>query len=351
MVLRPHRPQSRAEQLAARQSAQQEVFLREVDDALRDEQMVTRLKRWGLLAGGGALVGLAALAGGLWWNHHREATREVQAEQLTLSLDKLEAGQPDGALPALGNLAADSSAGTRAAAQLLQAAITARRGQNDAAVKLYQAVADDAQAPKPYRDLANVRGTTLAFDKLTPDAVIARLKPLAAPGNPWFGSAGELLAGAYLKQGRKDLAGPLLVAIARDEKVPASLRARTRQLAGMFGFDSIDDIARQQATPEQAPAGGVPPQMESAPAGPPQGGAQPGAQPPGATVPSGPQAPAAAAATARAPSRAATAAGPIEVNLPKPQGSGASAPAAPGLMPVAPAPGGSAPGSAPAAQP
>ena len=82
---------------------------------------------------------------------------------------------------------------------------------------------------------------------MAPEAVIARLKPLAEPGNPWFGSAGELVGMAYLKQGNKALAGPLFGAISRDAKVPESLRARARQMAGLLGYDSIDDIARAPA--------------------------------------------------------------------------------------------------------
>jgi hypothetical protein len=83
---------------------------------------------------------------------------------------------------------------------------------------------------------------------------VARLKPLAEPGKPWFGSAGELLASAYLKQGRKDLAGPLLAAIAKDQTVPASLRARTRQLAGLLGVDAVGD-PEQAASPAPVVAG------------------------------------------------------------------------------------------------
>ena len=79
---------------------------------------------------------------------------------------------------------------------------------------------------------------------MKPEDVVVRLKPLAVPGNPWFGSAGELLGMAYLKQGHKDLAGPLFATIARDKDTPDSLRARIRQMAGLLGFDAIDDIAK-----------------------------------------------------------------------------------------------------------
>ena len=47
---------------------------------------------------------------------------------------------------------------------------------------------------------------------------------------------------AYLKQGKQDLAGPLFAAIAKDEDVPQTLRSRTRQMAGLLGYDAVVDV-------------------------------------------------------------------------------------------------------------
>jgi hypothetical protein len=107
---------------------------------------------------------------------------------------------------------------------------------------------------------------------MQPQAVIDRLKPLATPGNPWFGSAGELVAMAYLKQGKENLAGPLLAAIAKDDQVPQTLRARTRQLAGVLGYDAVVDVdqtlteLRGDSNAAAAPAAAQAPASASAPA-------------------------------------------------------------------------------------
>ncbi|MBU6267078.1 MAG: tetratricopeptide repeat protein [Sphingomonadales bacterium] len=316
MALRPDRPQNRAEQLAQRAVSQQDAFLREVDDALREDQMFGAFRRYGKPIGAAVVLGLTALAGGLWYNSHREAQKAEQAEQLVLALDKIDGAQPDAAYAQLGELAKNGNAGSQTAARLLQAAIAGRKGQVDAAAGMYEAIAVDTAVAKPFRDLALVRGMALRFDKLRPEEVVARLKPLAVPGGAWFGSAGELLAAAYLKQGRKDLAGPLLVAISKDAHASDSLHARTRQLAGLLGYDAIDDIAKPS---EQgaAPAAGAP---QPVPAGP-----QPQTTAP---QPAAPQpAPRATAARAAAPVDA----GPISVNLPS------TAPAAPKPAPAAPA--------------
>lgn len=87
------------------------------------------------------------------------------------------------------------------------------------------------------RDVALVRQTAIEYDTLAPAAVIARLKDLAVAGRPWFGSAGEMVAIAYLRTGKPQDAGRILAAIAKDETMPASLRGRAVRVAGALGFD------------------------------------------------------------------------------------------------------------------
>jgi hypothetical protein len=60
------------------------------------------------------------------------------------------------------------------------------------------------------------------------------MRPLAVAGNAWLGSAGELMAAAYLREGRRDLAGQVFARIAADAEVPSSLRQRAVQMAGVL---------------------------------------------------------------------------------------------------------------------
>jgi len=290
VALRPTRPQTRAEQLAERNAASQDAFLREVDDALREDQFVTAFKRYGKPAGAGLVAALAGLAGWLWWGNHTEQQTAQRAEQLTIALDQLEGNTPDMANPALAQIS-KGEGGTAAIARLLSAGMAIKDGNKDQGVKIYAEVAADGNVPQPYRDLATVRGVAASYDTMKPQEVVARLKPLAIPGNPWFGSAGELVGLAYLKLGQKDLAGPLYAAMAKDKDLPDSLKARARQVAGVLGFDAIDDVAKVPdagtsaagALAAPTPAAPQPAQMPPASAAP--AGAQPAAPQPAAPQP------------------------------------------------------------------
>lgn len=238
MALRPENPSPKDDPRAA----QQDVFLREVDDALRDDELRSAFQRWGKLVIAGLVVGLAALAGFLYWQQHSSQSAAEQAEKFNIALDNIEAGNAKDGDAKLAALIKDSGDGTKAAAQLMRAGIAEHEGKAAEAAKLFEAVAADSSAPQPYRDVAAIRAVAANFDAMKPEEVISRLKPLAEPGKPSFASAAELVALAYLKQGKKDLAGPLFAAISKDKESPESLRSRARQMAGVLGVDAIEEV-------------------------------------------------------------------------------------------------------------
>jgi hypothetical protein len=211
-----------------------EAFLREVDDNLRRDQMAGLAKRWGRAGGGIVVAFLVLLAAFLWWRNHRAEQAGAEGEQLAQVLNDLSVGRANPNDPRLAALAQSSRDGYRAMARLTQASIAAQANPAAAAAD-YNAIAADAGLPQAARDLALIRALTLQFDSVPPAEVVARLKPLVTPGAPWFGSAGELTGMAYLRMNRRDLAGPLFAAIARDDQVPGSLRGRAAGMATALG--------------------------------------------------------------------------------------------------------------------
>jgi hypothetical protein len=249
LALRPTNPDNSNPQ-ADKKSHEQDAFLREVDDALREDELFDGLKRHGKLLAAGIVAILLGVAGFLFWKDSREASRAASSEQLVLALDRIEAGNAAGAAKDLDALIKEGGA-TAVIAQLTRAGAALQAGRTEEAARDFAAVAADSSAPQPFRDLATVREVTLNFEKLQPQVVIDRLKSLAVPGNAWFGSAGELTAMAQLKLGKKDLAGAMFVAIAKDKDAPESVKGRARQMAGLLGYDSIDDAAKVAGISEE----------------------------------------------------------------------------------------------------
>ena len=212
-----------------------EAFLREVDDELRRDQALDFWRRYGRWLIAAIVGGLAAFAGVLIWQNQSGKAAEREGEQLQAVFDGLAAGKPDA--KALAALAQSKSDGYRAAARFSQADIALQKNDLKGAAQQFADIAADQSMARPFRDLALIRQTSAEFDTLKPEVVISRLRGLAVAGNPYFGSAGELVAIAYLKQGRRDLAGQLFGQIAASEQVPPSLRQRVVQMAGVLSAE------------------------------------------------------------------------------------------------------------------
>lgn len=225
-----------------------EAFLREVDEEYRRDQAMSIFRNYGRWIIGGVVLLLVALGGWLYWQHHQERTAGTQGEQYDAAMRLVEANQIDKALPALDKVATTSGEGYAAMARIAEGNLLLQKNDAKGAAAKFAAVASDAKIEQPYRDLALVRQTVAEYDSLKPQVVIDRLKGLTNPNSPWLGTAGELVAAAWLKAGNRAEAGRLYGQIAQGgEKVPESIRQRAVQLAGVLGVDAIDQSKETKA--------------------------------------------------------------------------------------------------------
>jgi hypothetical protein len=227
-----------------------ETFLREVDEELRKERVNQFVARFGWAIVAGIVLFIAAIGGWIWWQGRQAAQAEGQGENLLNALDMAEAGNRNGAATMFNQLAESDISGYRVSALFARANAQIAANQIPAAISTLRSIADNGDLDEAYRQAALIRQTALEFDSLQPQVVIQRLGPLARPGEPWFGTAGEMVGVAHLKMGRPNLAGPLFAQIGRDENVPPSIRTRAIQMAGSLGIDALPQ--------QDGPAGGQP---------------------------------------------------------------------------------------------
>ena len=216
-----------------------EAFLREVDDELRRDELAGFWEKWGRWVIGGIVGALAIFGGVLYWQQHTEDAAGVEGERLQAAFESIGTNNFGAAATPLAQIAGSQRAGYRALAMFTQGDVLLQKQDLKGAAAKFGQIAGDASLGKPFRDLALLRQTTAEYDALKPQVVIERLRPLAVPGNAWFGSAGELVAIAYARSGRRDLAGALFSQIARNDDVPDTIRQRAVQMAGVLGVDAV----------------------------------------------------------------------------------------------------------------
>jgi len=216
-----------------------EAFIREVDEELRRDQVKTLWQRYGRLAIVAIVAALIGLGGWLWYQADQAKRSGVEGEQLSAAIQDLGTGNTTAASAKLAPLATSKVEGYRVAAKLAQADLALDKNDIKTAAAAFAAIAADTSLAQPYRDAALIRQTAAEYDTLPPATVVARLRPLAVAGSPWFGSAGEMSAIAYMRMNQPKPAAALLTAMAADEGVPETIRSRAVQLAGVLGIDAV----------------------------------------------------------------------------------------------------------------
>ncbi len=215
----------------------------EVEEDLRAERSARLLKRYGwvLIAAALAVIG-ATIGWQLWqrWQSGQDiaaAQRYIAAEAAAGSATIPGAPGRADAIAALEQEAATAPEGYRTLSRLRAAELKAESGDVDGAVTLWDQVAADPSADQLLRDLASLLVAQHQLDHGDPATLAARLKPLAAPSNPWSGLAREQLALLDLRQGKVTEAKAALKALSIDIVAPTGVRQRAGALLAGLGSE------------------------------------------------------------------------------------------------------------------
>lgn len=208
-----------------------ESFIDEVTEEVRRDRLYGYLRRYGWI---GVLVVLL-IVGGAAWYEYRQSRAQARAEAIgDALLTALQAETAEGRAEALATVVPEGPTAT--VPGLLAAAALQEAGEIDAAVAQLATLAETPEIPTLYRDLARFKAAVIAPD-LAPEARIAALDGLAAPGNPFRLLALEQIALAQVSAGRQDEAVATLRSVVEDAGVSQGLRDRAQSLIIALGAE------------------------------------------------------------------------------------------------------------------
>jgi hypothetical protein len=206
--------------------AENDEFIREVDEEYRREQLAQVWTRYSGIFVGLAILLVVSVGGWRYWQYAEE--REAQAaatryeEALRLSREEARAEE---ARKNLEELAKDATGGYGLLTRFRLAAELGAQSAEEGA-KAYDALSADADVKPLWQDLARLRAAMLRMDMAEPVEIRPSLERLATPANPWRHSARELLGLSGLRAGEYDFAARWFNQIAADRETPQGLRQR-----------------------------------------------------------------------------------------------------------------------------
>lgn len=245
-------------------------LLREVDEALRQEQWQKIWQRYnGLILGAATLV-ILSVAGYQYLETRRISSAEDSGAKFAAAESLSDEKKKDDAEKAFKVIADQGPAGYAALAKLRLAGAQAKDGKTADAVATFDALAKQPGADDLLKQFAELQAASLQLDKADYTEIQNRLTPLAADGAPFANSARELLGIAAYKAKKYDEARKYLEPLLIDPNVSEDLQSRVKIIMGEIAAAEV-----AAATPS-APASSAPASGEAKPAEPAKTAAQPG---------------------------------------------------------------------------
>ena len=215
-------------------SDRSDSFLREVDEAVRQEHYKKLWDEYGIYALGLAVLVIAGGAAYKGWTYWQERQAQAAGASFSQALDVLDGPDPAKAKDILTSLSDKGPHGYRVLARFQLAAAAEKAGDTDKAVAEYDALAKDSSVDAILRDHSTLQAATLRLDKADHSEMEQRLKTLAEGNSAWRFSARELLGLSAYRLNNMGEAEKQFSALVGDQGTPPNLRERANMMLALI---------------------------------------------------------------------------------------------------------------------
>lgn len=206
-------------------------LFREVDEEVRQEQIITFLKRFGRAIIAVVVAAIAALAGYNYWQSQLQGEREAESEQFEAAVGLMADGEVAAAADQFAALEDETGRqGYGMLAGFRRADALAQSGDINGAVAAYDAIAADSGVEGFYRDLSRISAANLLVDTASPEEIDERLISLSGEDSNHRFSALELRATAHFRARDIDTARALFEQVSEEAPVTSGARLRAAQM-------------------------------------------------------------------------------------------------------------------------
>ena len=211
-----------------------DTFLREVEEAVRQERYKALWDKYGLVVLGLIVLGVAGVAGHTGWTYWQERQSQEAGSKFTQALLLEDGADQAKAQEMLSSLAETGPQGYRVLSRFQLAAAEAKAGKTDEAVKAYDALATDANVDQILQGLATLQAATLRLDSADYAEMERRLKGLIDSNSAWRFSARELLGLSAYRLNDMREAERQFTALLGDPGTPPNLRERAEMMLALI---------------------------------------------------------------------------------------------------------------------
>lgn len=228
-------------------------FVQEVDESLRQDRMLTLVKRYGPMLLVAFVVMLAAMAGWQYWRANEARAAAAQGQTYAAAQQLAGAGNLEAAKSEFARLSQTGPAVYRTMAKLEHAAILELDGDLEGAIREFDEAAAAARDPI-LRETAQLRAAYIVADTQDFAALQARLLSLTQSGSRLSFLARELLGVEAWEAGELGIARRELQGLTLALDAPETVRQRAQLALAVIG--PAQETPAEGASPAPAPSEG-----------------------------------------------------------------------------------------------
>ncbi|MDJ0513374.1 MAG: tetratricopeptide repeat protein [Methyloceanibacter sp.] len=209
-------------------------FIREVDEAVRQERYKRLWDRFGIYVIGLALALVVGAAAYNIWKYLAESAAETAGDAFTAAIALKNANDQEQATKAFEELVKDGPSGYSILSRFQLASSQAKAGDVDKAIEAYDGLAKDRRVDPILKGLATLQAAALRLDKADYSEMQTRLDALANGNSAWRFSAKELLGLSAYQNNDLRAAEDQFSALLVDAGTPRNMRDRANVILALI---------------------------------------------------------------------------------------------------------------------
>ena len=210
-------------------------LFREVDEEVRQEQIITFLKRYGRTIIAIVVLSITALGGYNYWQSQVQDKREAESERFVAAVGLMADGELTAAADRFAAIEYDTGRqGYGMLAGFRKADALAQSGDIAGGVAEYDAIAADSGIEEFYRDLARIWAANLLVNMASPEEIDERLLRLSGEDSNHRFSALELRATAHFRARNIEKSRVLFELVSEGAPMSSGARLRATQMLGIL---------------------------------------------------------------------------------------------------------------------
>ncbi len=209
-------------------------LFREVNEAVRQDQLKSLWDKYGLWIVAGAVLIIAGVSGYKFWVYWTAEQAKAAGARFVGGITHIEDGKNSEAVDVFKSLAEDGPRGYRTLSRFQLASLYAKGDKRAEAVKIYDELASQTGVGTVQKNFARIQAATLRLDEAPFEEMRKRLDDLAVTGNTWRHSARELLGLSAYRSGNTSVAERYFNTILSDQQSPVNMRRRAEMMLSLL---------------------------------------------------------------------------------------------------------------------